>query len=100
MPILVRYTPSGMTSDQYNTVGQKLNESGMWPPAGLLAHVCFHAGDGLYVSEVWESRDQQEAFAEKLWPHLQDANVDLSGEPEFLDVEGWTFKESSSDTSD
>ena len=48
-----------MTSDQYNTVGQKLDEAGIWPPAGLLAHVCFDAGGGLHVSEVWESREQQ-----------------------------------------
>lgn len=98
MPVLVRYTPSGMTSDQYNNVGRKLDEAGVWPPPGLLAHVCFDAGGGLQVSEVWESREQQQAFAEKLWPHLQDENVDLSGEPQFLEVEGYMFVEASSET--
>ena len=45
--------PTGMTLDQYNSIGQKLNEeAGTWPPAGLLAHVCFDAGGGLHVSEV------------------------------------------------
>lgn len=100
MAILVRYTPSGMTSDQYNSVGRKLNDAGVWPPAGLLAHVCFAAGDGLHVSEVWESREQQQTFAETLTPHLQAENVDLSGEPQFLDVEGYTFVEASSENGD
>ena len=100
MPVLVRYTPSGMTSDQYDSVGRNLNEAGVWPPAGLLAHVCFDSGGGLHVSEVWESREQQQAFAEKLLPHLQEANVDLSGEPQVLDVRGYMFVEASSETGD
>ena len=102
MTVLVRYTPTGMTLDQYNSIGQKLNEeAGTWPPAGLLAHVCFDAGGGdLHVSEVWESREQQQAFAEKLMPHLQAENVDLDSEPQFLDVAGYMFVEASSDTGD
>ncbi len=100
MAVLVRYTPTGMTSDRYNSVGRKLDEAGIWPPAGLLAHVCFAAGEGLHVSEVWESREQQQAFAEKLTPHLQAENVDLSGEPQYSEVEGYMFVEASSESAE
>ena len=41
MAILIRFTPSGLTSEQYNAVGEKLQEGGNWPPEGLHAHDCF-----------------------------------------------------------
>ncbi len=97
MAMLIRFTPSGMTSEQYNSVGQKLEEGGNWPPQGLLAHVCFGTSGNLRVSEVWESREQQEQFAETLMPLLQEANIDLSGEPEILEVEGYVMREASSE---
>ena len=100
MAILIRFTPSGMTSEQYNAVGQKLQEGGHWPPQGLLAHVCFGSSGNLRVSEVWESREQQQQFAETLMPVLQEENVDISGEPEILDVEGYFMREASSEAGD
>ncbi|OLE00937.1 MAG: hypothetical protein AUG91_02920 [Actinobacteria bacterium 13_1_20CM_4_69_9] len=100
MAMLIRFTPSGMTSEQYNSVGKKLEDGGHWPPPGLLAHVCFGSSGNLRVSEVWESRQQQEQFAESLMPLLQEENVDLTGEPEILDVEGYFMREASSDAGD
>jgi hypothetical protein len=89
-----------MTSEQYNSVGQKLEEGGHWPPEGLLAHVCFGTSGNLRVSEVWESREQQEQFAQNLMPVLQEENVELTGEPEFLEVEGYLMREASSEAGD
>ena len=100
MAILIRFTPSGMTSEQYDAVGKKLQEGGHWPPEGLLAHVCFGSSGNLRVSEVWESREQQEQFAKKLMPALQEENVDLSGQPEILEVEGYFMREASSQAGD
>jgi hypothetical protein len=100
MAILIRFAPSGLTSEQYNSVGKKLEGAGVWPPDGLLAHVCFGSSGNLRVSEVWESRQQQEQFAEHLMPLLQEENVDLTGEPEILDVEGYFMREASSDAGD
>ena len=100
MTILIRFTPRGMTSDQYNRVGQKLQDAGHWPPEGLLAHVCFGSSGDLRVSEVWESREQQEQFAENLMPVLQEENVDITGDPEILEVEGYFMREASSESGD
>src|SRR4051794_35530418 len=100
MAILVRYTPAGMTAEQYDNVGKKLEDGGDWPPQGLLAHVCFGSPGNLRVSEVWESREQQEQFGEKLMPVLQEENVDMSGGPEILEVEGYFMREASSEAGD
>jgi hypothetical protein len=100
MAILIRFTPSGMTSEQYNSVGQKLQDAGHWPPEGLLAHVCFGSSGDLRVSEVWESREQQEQFAETLMPVLQEENVDITGDPEILEVEGYFMREASREAGD
>jgi len=100
MAILVRYTPAGMTAEQYDNVGRKLEDGGDWPPQGLLAHVCFGSSGNLHVSEVWESRDLQEQFAQTLRPYLEEENVDLSGEPEYHDVQGYLFHEASSESGD
>lgn len=100
MAMLIRFTPSGLTTEQYNSVGQKLQDGEHWPPDGLLAHVCFGSSGSLRVSEVWESREQQEQFAEHLMPVLEEENVDISGEPEILDVEGYFMREASSEAGD
>ena len=100
MAILIRFTPSALTSEQYDAVGQKLQEGGNWPPDGLLAHVCFGTSGNLRVSEVWESREQMEQFGEKLMPVLQEENVDLAGEPEVIEVEGYFMREASSQPDD
>jgi hypothetical protein len=98
--ILVRYTPQGMTPEQYDAVGRQLQEAGHWPPDGLLAHVAFGAGGGLHVSEVWESREQQERFGESLLPILREQGIDAAGEPQYLEVQGYLFRDASSQSGD
>ena len=95
MAILVRFTPTGMTSAQYDSANKKLEPH--WPPEGLLAHVCFGSDGDLRVSEVWESREHQEKFADALMPVLQGEGIGFSGEPEWLEVEGYLFHEASSE---
>jgi hypothetical protein len=38
------------------------------------------------VSEIWDSREQLDAFAEKLMPLLKDVGVELRGDPEMLEI--------------
>jgi hypothetical protein len=40
---------------------------------------------GIRVSEIWDSREQFEAFGEQLMPMLASAGID-PGEPEILEV--------------
>ena len=100
MAVLVRYTPQEMTPEQYDAVGRQLQEAGHWPPDGLLAHVGFRSDNGLHVSEVWESREKQERFAESLMPIVREHGVNFEGEPQYLEVHGYLFREASSDAGD
>ena len=100
MAMLIRFPLNGVTSEQYNQVGQKLQDRGAWPPDGLLAHVCFGTSGNLRISEVWESREQQERFAQQLMPVVQEEGIDVSGEPEILEVEGYFMRDASSQAGD
>ncbi len=41
MSIVVRFPPSNVTKQQYDSVRSALEESGDWPPEGCRLHVCF-----------------------------------------------------------
>lgn len=86
MSIVVRYPPGG-TTEQYDEVVRRIQDSDEWnPPDGLDFHVAFGPADNLHVTEVWDSREQMEAFGEYLIPVLQEAGLSVEGEPEIFDV--------------
>jgi len=85
MSFVARFTPASLTAQQYDDSLERLEESGGFPPDGLDYHVCFGTEGSLRVSEIWDSREQFEAFGERLMPILQDAGID-PGEPELLEV--------------
>lgn len=85
MSMLVRFTPSSLTADQYDQSVAKLQEGGDWPADGLEYHVCFDVGGNLNVSEIWESQEKFEAFGERLMPILEEVGID-AGEPTVLEV--------------
>jgi hypothetical protein len=86
MSIVVRFPPSNMTRQQYDSVRNALTASGDWPADGCHLHVLFGDENDLRVSEVWESREKFEAFGEKLGPRIEDAGIQMSGEPEVFDA--------------
>jgi hypothetical protein len=86
MSVVVRFPPSNVSKLQYDEVRRALEGAGDWPPDGCQLHVCFGPEDDIRVSEVWESADKAQAFGEKLGPRLQEAGIQLSGEPEVFDV--------------
>jgi hypothetical protein len=85
--ILVRFAPaSGVTTDQYDETLRRLDKSGDWLPEGLEYHVAFKSDGNLRVSEIWDSKEQLDAFGERLMPVLKDVGIELSGEPEVLEI--------------
>lgn len=86
MSMLVRFSPQGMTADQYEAVKRRLTEAGHRPPEGLEYHVCFGDEGQLRVSEIWSSTEQLEAFGQHLMPILNDAGVNMAGAPEHLRI--------------
>jgi hypothetical protein len=85
MSIVVRFAPESLTAQQYDETVAKLEGQGDWPPDGLDYHVCFGTDGNLLVSEMWDSREQFEAFGERLMPVLADAGIE-PGEPTVFDA--------------
>src|SRR5205085_9433234 len=57
-----------------------------WLPKGLEYHVAFKSNGNFRVSEIWDSREQFDAFGERLMPLLKDVGIELAGEPEMLEI--------------
>ena len=85
MSIVVRFTPTSLTTEQYDESVRRMTESGEFPPEGMDYHVCFGTDGNLRVSEIYDSREQFEAFGERLMPILADIGIE-PGEPEVFDV--------------
>src|SRR5882724_12169822 len=85
--MLVRFTAApDVTSEQYDETIRRLEKSGDWLPEGLEYHVAFKSNGNFRVSEIWDSREQFDAFGERLMPLLKDLGIELSGEPEMLEI--------------
>ena len=86
MSIVVRFNPTSLTAAKYDDTLPKIEEAGTFPPDGLDYHVCFGSEGNLRVSEIWDSREQFEAFGERLLPILAEAGIEFSGPPEIFEV--------------
>jgi hypothetical protein len=84
----------GVGRDQYDAVNGRLgidpnSASGDWPD-GLVAHLGAGKPNGWVVVEVWQSREQQEAFMrERLGAALQEAGVPAPSRAEWLELGGF-----------
>jgi len=85
MSILVRFTPTAVTTQQYDESIRRIKETGDWPPDGLEYHVAFGSDRNLRVSEIWDTREQWEEFGKRLMPLLADIGIE-PGEPELLEI--------------
>ncbi len=85
MSILVRFTPTAVTTQQYDESIRRIKEAGDWPPDGLEYHVAFGSDGNLRVSEIWDTREQWEEFGKRLMPLLADIGIE-PGEPELLEI--------------
>jgi hypothetical protein len=86
MSIVVRFSPTALTSEKYDESVRRLEAAGVWPPDGLDYHVCFGSEGKLLVSEIWDSREQLDAFGERLMPILGDVGIGFDRDPEIFDV--------------
>ena len=84
--LLARFTPAAnVTTEQYDETIRRLEKSGDWLPKGLEYHVAFRSDGKFQVSEIWDSREQLDAFGERLMPVLKDVGIE-PGEPEMLEI--------------
>ena len=85
MSVLIRFSPTSTTTDQYDETIRRLQGEGDFPPDGMEYHVCFLADGIVRVSEIWDSREQLDTFGQRLMPVLKDVGID-PGQPEILDI--------------
>jgi hypothetical protein len=86
MSVVVRFTPTNVTKEKYDESIRRLKEAGEFPPEGMAYHVAFGPDGSMRVSEIWDSREQLQAFGERLMPILADIGIEFSGEPEIVEV--------------
>jgi hypothetical protein len=87
MSILVRFTGApGLKAEKYDEMMPRIEASGEFPPDGLDYHVAFSSGGTFRVSEIWDSREQFEAFGQRLMPILTEGGVELAGPPEVIEI--------------
>jgi hypothetical protein len=86
MSVVARFQPTNLTTEKYDESVRRLKEAGEFPPDGMEYHVFFGSEGDLHVSEIWDSREQMQAFGERLMPILADIGIEFSGEPEIFDV--------------
>jgi hypothetical protein len=83
--LVIRFSPPSLTAEQYDNAVRRLTEDGVLPADGLDYEICFGSDGNLKVSQVWDSKEQLDAFAARLMPILQELGID-PGEPETLEV--------------
>ena len=86
MSIVVRFNPTDLTTEKYDESIRRIQEAGSWPPEGLEYHVVFGSEGNLRVFEIWDSREQLNAFAERLMPILADVGIQFSGDPKIFEA--------------
>jgi hypothetical protein len=89
MSIVVRYNPACLTTEQYDEADRRLRDAGVEPlPDGLEYHVCFGSDGNLRISEIWDSREQFEAFGQRLMqkPVFAEIPFDSGSPPEIFEV--------------
>jgi hypothetical protein len=91
MPVAVTMNFPGATLDQYDQVIELMNFSPGGPGApGALFHWVAATDDGIRVTDVWETREQFEQFAEEqIGPYTQQVGVPGPPEITFVDVHNY-----------
>ena len=91
MTIGVQLDFDGATSDQYDQVIAKMGFKPMGAGApGLIFHWVTKTGQGVRVTDVWETRDQFDQFAaEKIGPITQEVGVPGPPKMEFFEVHNY-----------
>jgi hypothetical protein len=85
MSYVVRFTPENMSASKYDEIIKRLEAAGANAPKGRLFHVAFGDPNALRVSDIWDTKENFEAFGATLMPILQAASVD-PGEPDWIEV--------------
>ena len=88
---------TGATLEQYDQVLEKMGlvQGGPMPDGGLSHWVCA-TDDGIRITDVWESREQYEKFAqEQIGPFSQEVGIPGPPEISFHEAHNYLLKTAS-----
>ncbi len=75
MSIMVVMSWPGVSLDRYDAVRETVNWEGEQPAGGVL-HVCAHDGNGLRITDIWDSAELFKAFVDgRLNPGVAQAGI-------------------------
>ena len=77
MAVTITTVLPGVTPEQYDQVNNDGGISADSLPDGLVAHYASRTDDGLRIFDVWESREQFDAFMQRLMPTFQNVFGDM-----------------------
>jgi uncharacterized protein (DUF2384 family) len=79
-------TPMSDVREVYEMAWRRIEEQGLRHPKGRQSHTAWVVDDVLHVVDVWDSEDDMNAWMPTLAPILEDANMELAGQPETGEV--------------
>jgi len=85
MALIVHFAPQGMNQEKYAEVLRRLEAAGNGAPRGRLHHACYGDGSALRVTDVFDTKQNFDAFGGVLMPILVALGID-PGKPEIIDV--------------
>ena len=71
------FAHGGFTPDKYASVIKELESAGAGAPAGRTLHVALESDGSINVFDIWESKEQFDAFGAALLPILAASGVEL-----------------------
>ncbi|WP_055598283.1 hypothetical protein [Streptomyces aureus] len=85
MAIFVHAVLPGVTTEQYDQLNAKLQET---PDIfdGCVSHACVPTDDGLEVFDIWESEGHMNAFVERMMPVATGLGWPVSEAPRVMRV--------------
>ena len=92
MPIVVHVVATAPESDiraAYEAIWEHFDVHGIRHPTGRRSHMAYLVGDALHTADVWESREDLDAYLRLFGPIAGELGVELAGPPEvgeLLDV--------------
>ena len=85
MALIVHFAPKGMDHEKYAEVLRRLEAAGNGAPRGRLHHACYGDRSALRVTDVFDTKQNFEAFGGVLMPILSAVGID-PGKPEIVEV--------------
>jgi len=85
MAIGVYFHPASMNVQEYEDILRRLEQAGAGAPKGRLYHSSFGDPNQLMVFDVFDSRENFDAFGQVLMPILAQVGID-PGQPDIMPI--------------